>query len=196
MGDAVLVYWGVTSYIDLLTYPLVTLGVPLILWLSLREKMDSIRSRLAHILILSVLWALGYGGIWAGKWILGSVITGEDIIGNAFEQIQWRSSPFLSKDSSKMLTYRTVIERVLEYSQKYIIMAAIVALAYFCMFKLRHIRNLKLGSFLIYAVIGIYPFSWYFILKNHTYIHAFFTYREMAITVYALMASVATCKNY
>ena len=185
---------GVTSYLDLLTYPLVALGAPLILFLSFRGT-ATMRSSMRYILTLSSFWVIGYAGMWAGKWILGSVITGEDIIGNAFAQIQLRTSPFLSREHNKRTTFVMVIKKMLEYSWKYIMMSAIVALSYVSVYKLRQIKRLKVKNILPYAVIGIYPFGWYLASRNHSYIHAFFTYRELAITVYAIMVSAASCKD-
>ncbi len=39
--------------------------------------------------------------------------------------------------------------------------------------------------------IAAYPFVWYAVLKNHSFIHSFFTYRELAITLYAVLAFIA-----
>ena len=60
---------GVTSYLDLLTYPLVALGAPLILFLSFRGT-ATMRSSMRYILTLSSFWVIGYAGMWAGKWVL------------------------------------------------------------------------------------------------------------------------------
>jgi hypothetical protein len=42
-------------------------------------------------------------------------------------------------------------------------------------------------KYLIFVVIALYPFVWYFVLKNHSYIHNFFTYRNLSITVLSLL---------
>ena len=41
-------------------------------------------------------------------------------------------------------------------------------------------------------IAGAYPFVWYFILKNHSYIHLFFTYREFTIALYACLVSIVS----
>ncbi|MCM1540738.1 MAG: hypothetical protein NC121_05695 [Blautia sp.] len=38
---------------------------------------------------------------------------------------------------------------------------------------------------LFYLMIMLYPFLWYFMAANHSYLHSWFAYREMAISVYA-----------
>lgn len=45
----------------------------------------------------------------------------------------------------------------------------------------------SLKDAVIYVIIGTYPFIWTFILKNHTYVHWWFVYREFVITIYALL---------
>lgn len=182
---------GITSYIDLLTYPLVSLGIPLILWLASCDENTSIRDHLQHVLQLSFFWCIGYGGMWAGKWILGSMISGNDVISNALATILFRTSPFLSSESSDKITYLMILARMWEYSGKCIMMSLIVACSYFCVYKLLNIPRLKLRNTLPYALMGIYPFVWFFVLRNHSFIHVFFTYRELAVTAYAIMVLAA-----
>ena len=40
-------------------------------------------------------------------------------------------------------------------------------------------------------VISTYPFLWCFILKNHTIVHSWFTYRIFSITILALTYAIA-----
>ena len=79
-----------TSYMDFLTYPVVTLSFPLILCFALsdyRKVLEGIRRLLQY----SVLWCIGYGGMWASKWILATVFTGENHIQKGISKILVRS---------------------------------------------------------------------------------------------------------
>ncbi|MFR5854389.1 MAG: hypothetical protein ACLUE8_08710 [Lachnospiraceae bacterium] len=58
-----------TSYFDFLTYPIASLGMPLIVWLLLHRD-ETARTRLGRMVRCGLCWALGYAGMWAGKWAL------------------------------------------------------------------------------------------------------------------------------
>lgn len=58
-----------TSYFDFLTYPVASLGMPLIVWLLLHRE-ENARARLARCCSCGLCWAFGYAGMWAGKWAL------------------------------------------------------------------------------------------------------------------------------
>ena len=60
-----------TSYFDFLTYPIVTLGLPLCVWLLLIPYHNKCIWQLVEN---AVFWAIGYLGMWAEKWILSSVV--------------------------------------------------------------------------------------------------------------------------
>lgn len=59
-----------TSFFDFLTFPIVSLGIPLVIVideLADRKFVDKIRS----VIILSISWGMGYAEFWALKWVLG-----------------------------------------------------------------------------------------------------------------------------
>ena len=42
----------------------------------------------------------------------------------------------------------------------------------------------------IYLLIGIIPFAWYALLRNHSYYHAFFTYRNLLVSNVCINLSI------
>jgi hypothetical protein len=71
------------AFLDFLTYPIVALGVPLIFVLCVDERYD----KFVELIKLSAAWGVGYAGMWAGKWVVASVLTGTDVIENAKSMI-------------------------------------------------------------------------------------------------------------
>ena len=55
------------------------------------EELDW-KEAIKRILICGVFWTLGYGIMWASKWILASIILNQNVLKNASEAIQSRSS--------------------------------------------------------------------------------------------------------
>lgn len=40
--------------------------------------------------------------------------------------------------------------------------------------------------------IACYPFFWYIVFRNHSYIHYWFTYREIGISIFAIGCLLST----
>ena len=82
-----------TNYLDLLTFPLVTLGFPLALLLALRmERGDGLRALLPRLIACGLCWALGYAGMWMLKWALDAAVFGLDRLAGILSQAALRVS--------------------------------------------------------------------------------------------------------
>lgn len=77
-----------TSYLDLLTCPLVSFGVPCALCLCLAAT--DWKGGLKLALMALICWGIGYAGMWAGKWLLSALLGGEGI--GLLETLRLRSS--------------------------------------------------------------------------------------------------------
>ena len=80
-------------------------------------------------------------------------------------------------------------------SEKYA-WVAVGVLACLLVYKIFRQKKEKIKFFLPYMIVGAYPFVWYFILKNHSYIHSFFTYREFTIALYACLVSIVSWDTF
>lgn len=199
----ILYFWivgSVTNYVDFLTTPLITLGIPLAI-VVLRNTMDKENmcsggvhlkhNMLYNVFILSVSWC-GYFVMWIMKWILGSIILHQNIILDAIHQANMRIS---SKDEdgfdsfSRLATIKLNIYDILpdgitfpKYKIMAIILIYLIALYFFHKSK-REILNL-----LPLLIIAGYPYVWYIVLTNHSNIHHFFTYRNQLISIFCILS--------
>ena len=85
---------SVSSFIDLLTAPLVTLGITAITYFLLMQKEEekaSIKKYILEILKIGIVWVLGYGITWASKWVIVELVYGRPIISQAITQAFFRS---------------------------------------------------------------------------------------------------------
>lgn len=76
-----------TAFFDFLTYPFVSFGVPLCLFVILnREKFftDELKSAFKKIFYCGFGWFFGYIGMWGSKWILATSLTEYNAIKDAF----------------------------------------------------------------------------------------------------------------
>lgn len=176
----------VTSYMDLLTYPLVTLGVPLALWMAM-DRDGSWKERLEEVVAHSLEWLAGYTGMWMGKWCLASAVLGRDVFADAFGAARTRvSEEYGGRGSSRL----DVILRNIEFGASGIwVIIAVVSFVLILWLLLRLYRDRRwMAEYLLsFFLIGLLPFAWYAVLGSHSIIHAWFTYRELAVTVCAAM---------
>ena len=168
-----------TSFFDFLSYPLVTLGITGTFLIC--RNLDKIQKQLVSFLKISVAWGCGYVFMWIGKWVLGSMILKRNIIKDAVSVFRTRAG---YETASEEFTYFDVLSRNLSVRKDFLY--AILILMVVCMiFGIHHKVKLQLNH-LFFIIFALFPFGWYLIATNHSYIHYWFTYREMAITVYAL----------
>ena len=181
---------SVTSFIDLLTTPLVTLGIPIIIYLLLIQKHGkNLKECLIELIKICLMWGIGYGLTWATKWILVQLMYNRPIIQNALAQAQVRTA-------TDKVTYLKVIKNIGDFLSYEVIFANIMIMISYAIIMLIKNRNEKIdiknniGQSVPYLIVAMMPFAWYAVLKQHSMIHKFFTYRTLIITIIAVMVSV------
>ena len=177
----------VTSYFDLLTYPLVTLCMPLILYLILNPMKFS--KGIKNIIGLSIIWVIGYAGMWIGKLAVGSILLNRNLFTVALISVNVRTSlEVLGEKITIMSVLKANIENIL--IKPYILLtqlSVVYVIERLITNKLIFIKN-KLKDYLPLLFISLIPFVWYIILSNHSYVHSWFTYRNLMITIFALLS--------
>ncbi len=162
-----------TSYFDLLTTPVLTLGFPMIAYLLANEK----KNKLKEVVIISIIWGVGYGLMWASKWGICYAITGDSILDNALGSVKLRSSQSLNGGN---ITTMKVIKTFGIHLIPYFLILPIISFI-----KNRSTVELKKYGYLL--LIAMIPPIWYFVLKNHSICHTWFTWRAMLLSIFSLI---------
>ena len=169
---------SLVCFFDLFTTPLLTLGMPLVVMLSLnQEKPFVFKDNLIRIIKLALLWGLGFALTFVAKWALATLILGQNIFADAFEVSLYR----MEVDD---FTRWDAVAKNLGMLHWWIVGLAAVALIAFNV--TRH-RKFNYRKAVLFLLIALMPFVWYFILSNHSYLHWWFTYRLQAISVACLL---------
>lgn len=185
-----------TSFLDLLTWPVATIGIPLLFYCVLSTKSGS-NTKFIDILKLCVCWTIGYVFMWASKWILAQIITGDSVINNAFNQILIRSSNE-SGDGSKYSFITCIINNYYLYLRTPITFVMLVYLVYLIIlfFKKYKKNRINISELLIYIFISALPILWFSVTLNHSYAHcAKFVNRDTIVTWMAAMFYLITFNN-
>lgn len=187
-----------TSYLDLLTFPSVTLSLPLCVLFLLKEKSESenisLKSKLIFLFSCCLAWLVGYGGMWASKWIIAFIFQGKEFVRSTIGAIEFRSSANYNEIHYGRLA--TIFRRTREcfYNAPYFIIFAIL-----CIFQIigfvKKIKNdvknkniwAKCFEIVIpYIFISLIPCAWIFVMCNHAGIH-WFTFRNFAPISFIVM---------
>ncbi len=186
----------VTAYSEFLQFPIMTLGLPLVVYVYLEKKENvGLADRVKMVMFSSVMWAVGYFGMWISKWIIATVLTHHDIIAEAVGQITIRTSG--TKDftmSEKIGRWEAVTSCFLRMSMNsFVAVLGVCLLFYFCAIAVHGFRNAKenLINALPYLIILLIPFAWAIVFANHTYIHSHYAYRMFVVSIFAFYAWAA-----
>lgn len=194
-----------TSYFDLLTYPLITLGVPLVLWLLTAAKLKPLK-RILTTVLASLLWLGGYAIMWGGKWAFAFLIGHKaNMFTEVSNQISLRTS--MVDDARVPFTLGIAMEKLMSvvFNKIYVFMFIVFFIG--CCFwfiyerrkhgrKFRGIQKDTLLHILPYMLVALMPFVWFVVLSNHTREHFYFTYRELAVTVFSVCTAVLEYFSY
>jgi hypothetical protein len=168
----------VTAFFDLLTNPLLTIGVPLIVYLLLLGNEERTFWELfKSIFVLSMFWFIGFSGAWLMKWILAALFAGPDTFGMAIKAVQWRTT------TGDYTRWDAVVRNFNQIPIKWLcsILSCMLLLTLFCFNK----KGVKFA--ILFLIIGLFPYVWYFILSSHTHPHFWFTYRAQIISMSCAM---------
>lgn len=171
-----------TSYFDFLTFPLVAFGIPAVYVLQRRDSEYSFVQQISFLCKAALMWMLGYILMWGSKWILADLITGSNVIEDAVAQIFVRSG--LSEGESAEGYYIQVLINNFSVNKLHTAIALLAAISGTAVGVFRKNFDFKRG--LPFLLAALSPLAWYFVTQNHSLGHSWFTYREVAITIFSL----------
>lgn len=186
-----LIIGALTSYFDLLTFPLITIGYPIIFLLLLSKS--NYKDLIKKIICYSIFWIIGYIFMWAGKWAISSILLHKNMFADAYHNILIRLN---NEAYGYKIGYKNIIKANLRYIKNtftYIILSLDLIYTFVILIinknnlKFKNIFSLKnLNKILPFILTSLMPIVWYFTLKNHSYIHAFFTFRILSILFFSV----------
>lgn len=184
-----------TNFFDFLTVPVLTYAIPMIILFTIKYTKENfeIKLILKKILVLGIAWSVGYGLTWTSKWLLTDLIFGRKMFFTALKQVFYRSAG----------TEKINIFNVINQNINYMYVSFFISIFFTVLTILIKIwiENKKIkfkeqntkdtyDIIFIYLLIGIIPFAWYALLRNHSYYHAFFTYRNLLVSNVCINLSI------
>lgn len=173
---------SMTAYFDLLTCPIVTWGMPICIYLLMNEG-EELRRRVGSLFAASVMWAVGYGATWGSKWLITSLVTPVNVLKDAYYRIVLRAGDDFYFTRWEALTNN--LDMVV-WPWVCAVLLILVALMLF------RFRRKGLPTALLCLLLAVPPLLWYLAAANHSYLHAWFTYRNMAVVLFAIFSAMGS----
>lgn len=176
----------ITNFVDYLTVPLITLAIPLLIYILYKQKNDEeikCKDYLKIIIKSSVIWFIGYAATWISKWIIYDIIYKEGLLKSAIMQVMYRSESY---NKYKILTIQEMIRELIFDNIGYIVLIFNIFICGCFIYAKKYKLKLRKKSdyfdkSIPILLISLMPLVWYRVLANHTLMHYRFIYRHMLI---------------
>lgn len=185
---------SLTAYLDLLTTPILTLGMPLMVLFMIYEhqkKNISLVEGLKQITLLSLLWGVAYGFTWMSKWIIATLTSSRNVIEDAIQTFLFRLDPkaYIEKTFTR---WDSVVGNADMLQWVYINIVICVLLVFVVFF----FRKEGWRHFVFFMLIAILPYVWFFVVANHSYLHYWFTYRTQAFSISCIFLALLSMVSF
>ena len=178
-----------TSYFDFLTYPISTFGMPMLFYLYLSDD-DSEESKIIATIRNGFFWCIGLAAMWVSKWVVASIVIGENIVAASFGSVKYRTSTMTSDWLGDYNAFDCVVAN---YKTFLITPVTIIAMIYIGFLVYKGFKQNCLSTWSIcrilfpFFVTGLAPVAWHAFAKNHSMIHTWFTNKACVVTLLAML---------
>lgn len=195
----------VTAFLDFLTEETLTFTVAYMLYLVMRNKRGQIqgfKKECVRMIKSGGVWGIAYTLMFFLKWIMACIFLGKDAFMDALRQAAfrmngdatlgnvtgaetvsdserifgalWRNFACLLPFRDSMKVWTTVIT---------LVVTVVVAFCIWYLFRTKKVNDINR----LFGILAIIPVGRFIALNNHSYIHFFFTYRALLVTVVVLI---------
>ena len=176
-----------TSFFMFLTYPLVTFGIPITVYILLNKK-KSLKDLLLIGLSCGLAWSIGFSFNWAAKWVMSYLLTGYNAIADATARA---ARPYTEGGTYNTAFYWVFMNNLYVINVqpfRFIYRLTAVLLAAVTGWKWHKKRNFRFsfGAAVCLLIIASLPLAWYYVMRSHSTVHLWWAHKELAITLFAL----------
>ena len=183
----------ITNFVDFLTVPLITLAMPLCIYLLAKQKNKKECKDYITITLKSiVIWFIGYMLTWISKWVIYDILYDEGLLESAIIQVIYRTERY--NPNSRLELMEELAFFILNNIQYiFILTTTMIIVRLITIFKIK-VKLKKMSEYikenLSFFIISIMPLIWYVLLANHTILHPRFVYRHMLIFLCGILICI------
>ena len=172
----------ICNYIDFLTAPMITLAFPLCFYVAneIKNGNTCTKDLLWSVLLSCAEWVAGYAFMWVGKWTIAYILKVDAILWTVKNAFLLRSS---TEYTARIPTVISNFEYLL--SNKYVSWFIVLWIAFFLAYNT--VKKRIDWKHLILLFIPMIPAVWTFVMAEHSTVHLWMTFRNMAPAVMSVM---------
>lgn len=189
----------VENFFDFLTYPIITLGIPLILllWLRVKDVKTDFKENFWFMFRSSLFWGLGYALAWIAKWGITVVVLGVRYFWRTMSVVQYRLEGSEDEPLDRIGTIRKNLkawmnvqdEGIISWS-KVVLLIVIIAVVLMIWKKLKDRKTIS--AYVPILFVAAYPYIWYLVMSNHSQIHYWYTYRAQLVALFGVLMFISS----
>lgn len=194
-----------TAFFDLLTTPILSLLMPLVVVLIARSKTKGFTALedLIFVVKAAAIWAVGYLATWLAKIALASAALGQNWFALARKQLLFRTGldggeslvAQALRDNIHQMFPNLPVEDFLSIGPVGVIM--LLALLVFLLVAWFHRRpNAEIARAASVLFVVPVPYLWFIVASNHSVFHGVYTYRIQAGAVFAVAYFILSIADY
>ena len=184
---------AVTSFLCMLSFPGITLGVPLLVMIWKTNEKNVVKKAVSS----SLFWLLAYGITWIMKWVICSLFTDYNLLADAFE----RASYYSTEQGDTVSLVDRIIANVNIYNTPGHRVLLIFAVLFVGISVALNRKNSVADKFdgniadiiLGYIVVMLIPFAIFTLFGNgYSYEHSYMAHRQLSIAIVAGLCILRT----
>lgn len=184
-----------TSFFDFLTYPSLTIGISLVLVVILHLESPVVKT-ITYMMKAGICWCVGYIGMWAGKWVLATIVLGRNVLAEAAESIAIRTGNtyenyFMGIPYTMNIYWYEKVQipfSVILTKPTLLMTLTIIAVSFVLMVVCRKEPLHRKKNLFLFGLVALIPQAWFCVIQNHSYVHCFFTFRAFGTFFFAMFA--------
>lgn len=203
----------VTAFMDFLTTETITFTMAYVLYLIVKNRHNQMRTVKEELICLvksGIVWLVSYGLMIALKWVLALIVLGKDAFFNALSQAALRISGDATLGNVTGAEVVSDYERIsgalwrnigciypFKSTMSYGTAMIFILLVGLVVFSIWYLFREKAKSCInkVLVMVSLIPVLRFLVLNNHSYIHFFFTYRALLVSVVVIIYILACYVN-
>ena len=203
----------VTAFVDFLTTETITFTMAYVLYLIVKNRhnqMRTVKEELIFLVKSGIVWLVSYGLMIALKWVLALIVLGKDAFFNALSQAALRISGDATLGNVTGAEVVSDYERIsgalwrnigciypFKSTMSYGTAMIFILLVGLVVFSIWYLFREKAKSCInkVMVMVSLIPVLRFLVLNNHSYIHFFFTYRALLVSVVVIIYILACYVN-
>lgn len=179
-----------TQYFDFYTYPLITLGFPLVILVGLMSR-ESAHARFLKVIKCTFVWFLAYGLFWIVRLLLVETFTPYEAVATAFARFfTWTGNTNDERYMSytPMYSLRLCFDTLFQSHNTFVFIVVGTGLVLALLLNLIKHRIKRPSP--LFIVIMIMPFMWIVAASRATGNHFWYQYRLLSVFIFACLSFI------